>query len=113
MTATIKIKNTDTGITFTARIVKEGDRYGRDMCLTHEEGKEPLIEFYDSRYPFDRAPEGEVLGQFVSRYYVSTLRNSLARNGDVTGLCLDGGVRDWTLNRPAMMVVHGYIEANT
>ena len=107
----IKIKNIETGITFLARIVKVGDRYGRDMCLVND--TRAMIEFYDTRHSFDRDPAGEMLGQFVSRYYVGTLRNSLDRRGEVTGLCLDGGVPDWTLDATAMAVVHGFLDANT
>lgn len=88
------IRNTSTGIVFTMRLVAQGNRYGRENCLTNEKA-EPLVEFYDSRYPFDRDPAGEILGQFVSRYYVETLMK--APNA---GLCLDGGNREsWSLDR--------------
>ena len=43
---------------FNVRIVRAGDRYGRDNCLTHDKD-EPLVEFYDSRYPHTE------YGQFV------------------------------------------------
>ena len=108
MAATLKIKNTTTRVPFTARIVNKGDRYGADMCLTHKEAA-PLIEFYDARYPFDKAPDGEVLGQFVSRYYVDTLR---ADSGKDRGLNLDGGIADWSLDVPAMHAVDGFIAAH-
>ena len=107
----IKVKNTDTGITFLVRIVKHGERYGRNMCLANESHR-PLVEFYDTRHNFDTDPAGEMLGQFVSRYYADTLQESLERRGGVTGLCLNGEVRDWTLNAPAMAVVHGFMDAN-
>jgi len=32
---------------WTVRVVFEGDRFGRDMCLVHDDA-EPLIEFYDA-----------------------------------------------------------------
>lgn len=91
------IKNTRTGIAFTMRLVREGDRYGRGMCLTHDNAK-ALVEFYDARYPFDKDPAGEVLGQFTGgRYYVDTILKS--PNAE---LCLDGGNADvWTLDAPA------------
>lgn len=91
------IKNTATGIAFTMRLVREGERYGRGMCLTHDK-PEPLVEFYDSRYPFDRDPAGEVLGQFTGgRYYAATLLAS--KNA---GLILDGGNADvWSLDPAA------------
>lgn len=50
----------------------------------------PLARFYDKRYPM----HGEE-GQFISSYYVSTLREPKVGNG---GLALDGGVREWTLS---------------
>src|SRR5690606_39865054 len=47
-----------------------GDSYGLNGCLIHEEN-DPMIEFYDTRYHLSNDWEG--LGQFVSRYYLSTL----------------------------------------
>lgn len=41
------------------RLVKQGDRYGLNNCVTHNE-TEPMIEFYDPRH-------------FVRRYYLSTI----------------------------------------
>ena len=64
-----------TGIAFVVRVVEQGERYGRNMMLTHEEN-EPLVEFYDARHPFDFDLDGNQLGQFVSRYYISTLAKS-------------------------------------
>lgn len=79
------------GIKFNVRIVQEGDNYGLNNCLTHEQ-KEPLVEFYDSRYPHTE------FGQFVSRYNMSTL---LQRNANV-GLDLDGGIADWKIDAKGM-----------
>lgn len=73
---------------FNVRIVRTGDKYGREMCLTHEKD-EPLVEFYDARY-----------NQFVSRYYASTLLES---GGYPGGLCLDGGHPDeWSVSAEGM-----------
>lgn len=63
---------------YNVRIVKPGDRYGLKDCLVNDKGEE-LVEFYDSRYMHTER------GQFVSRYYLSTL---LERDKDV-GLMLD------------------------
>lgn len=79
------------GIKFNVRIVQEGDNYGLNNCLTHEQ-KEPLVEFYDSRYPHTE------FGQFVSRYNMNTL---LQRNANV-GLDLDGGIADWKIDAKGM-----------
>ena len=55
------------------RIVYDGDRYGLRHCLVHHDaGKnDPLVEFYDGTYAGQDGFDPE--GQFVSRYYLSTL----------------------------------------
>jgi len=89
-------KNTN-GVPFNSRIVKKGEAYGRDNCLVHEED-EPVVEFFDARYPFWSDTDGQVLGQFVSSYYVKTL---LSKDGcsttdsRETGIDLHGGEPDW------------------
>lgn len=83
------------GVPFTARIVGRGDRYGMNWCLTND-GAEPLIEFYDRRFPHTE------LGQFVSRYHASTLGNRMGIGG---GLCLDAGVPAWSLDAVAYGMV--------
>ena len=82
---------------FTVRFVNKGDTYGRDFCLTHDKD-EPLIEFYDARYPHTE------FGQFVSSYYVETLR------GHTGGLILDGGIPEWTVSASGMKQVQNLIE---
>jgi len=84
MTKTITITN-DAGITFTARRVEQGDKYGLNFALTHDKA-EPMIEFYDASYAFTE------FGQFVTRYYASTIA------GHRGALCLDGGVKAWNVN---------------
>ena len=76
---------------FNVRIVNAGDKYGRDFCLTND--GEPLVEFYDSRYPHTE------FGQFVSRYFVSTLINH------DRGLVLDGGIPAWSISASGMKQV--------
>lgn len=88
----IKIIN-DNGRIWAVNIVKKGDKYGRDNCLTHDK-EEPLIEFYDCRY------EHTDYGQFVSRYNLSTLLEH--HQAPSMGLCLDGGIPDWSINGKAM-----------
>jgi hypothetical protein len=76
---------------FTMRVVGDGDAYGRDMALTHS-GNDPLVEFYDRRWDHDTDPDGERLGQFISRYRLSTLMEP-GRDGTTvfdTGIMLDG-----------------------
>ena len=59
----------------------------------------PLVEFYDSRYPHTE------FGQFVSRYYVSTILES----GD-KGLCLDCGIPDWSISAKDMAAVRDWLK---
>ncbi len=91
------IRNTQTGIPFTMRLVRQGDGYGRGLGITHDKA-DPLVEFYDARYACEQTQErGAEYGQFVSRYYLSTL----LRDGPNTRLVLDGGVDAWTLDAVA------------
>ena len=70
---------------FNTKIINTGDRYGRADCLTNDGA--PMIEFYDPRY------QHTPIGQFVTRYYVSTI---LER--DSGGLALQGDVPEWTVS---------------
>jgi hypothetical protein len=86
------------GRAFFVRTVLQGDRYGLGDRLTHDNA-DPMIEFYDYQYANVRAfgPRG----QFVSRYYVSTL----AKHPKGAGLCLDGGVPEWSVDGRALAPV--------
>ena len=87
--STLTTTGTD-GRPFTVRIVREGDAYGLNDCLTHDEA-EPLIEFYDaSQDPEAFGPRG----QFVSRYYLTTL----LEHTPGTGLGLEGSVPVWSID---------------
>lgn len=95
--------NTVTGIRFTVKIIRQGDRYGRNDCLTHDK-ETPLVEFHDTRY-----------NQFVSRYYLTTLlrQDQWTANQPsfaVTGLVLDGGVPDWRIDAAGMKPVVAWLE---
>lgn len=74
------------------------------MVLTNESA-DPFVEFYDTRYQFDCDENGHVLGQFVTRYNLSTLNGeseySNGKIGERGGLCLDGGVPEWSLDQQA------------
>ena len=92
---------------FNVRVVNKGDKYGRDFCLTHDEDK-PLVEFYDSRYPHTE------FGQFVSRYYVSTILGEDKWGRAEGGLCLDGGNADsWTVSARHMDIVRSFLKGAT
>jgi hypothetical protein len=90
---------------FNVRIVYKGDTYGRDGCLTHEE-ENPLIEFYDAKQ--DKAKFGQY-GQFVSRYYCSTL---LEQGEYPQGLLLQGGVWEWSISPKGMQAVFDHLHTN-
>ena len=79
------------------RVIERGERYGLDDCLKHERD-DPLVEFYDARYP--KFNSG--LGQFVARYYLSTL---LERPEPKAGLILNTGSPAWTVYPDAMDVL--------
>lgn len=98
MSQTLEIKSR--GIPFNVRIVQQGDNYGLNNCLTHE-SKEPLVEFYDQRYPHTE------FGQFVSRYNITTL---LKRENNL-GLDLDGGIPDWKIDAKEMNDVITWLSA--
>lgn len=87
-------------IKFNVRIVFKDDAYGLNNCLTHDK-LDPLVEFYDTRY------EHTKLGQFVSRYYASTLLES---NND--GLLMDTGSPDWVLSSKAFNRVRFNLSEN-
>ena len=86
---------------FNVRIVFQGEGYGVNDVIIHD-SETPLVEFYDNRYTKINSR-----GQFVSRYYASTLLES--RNRD-SGLNLDGGVAEWTVSAEEMIAVRKYIK---
>ncbi len=89
------------GVVFNVRIVEQDDNYGLKNVLVHDK-EMPLVEFYDSRFK-DKFTE---YGQFVSRYYLDTL---LDRKDDV-GLCLQGGVPEWGIEREGMLKVTEWLK---
>jgi len=97
----------DHGIPFLLRIVRAGDRYGLDDCLTHPHKRDsaaPLVEFYDSRHP--HTPRG----QFVSRYYVDTILGRDRWGTGTGGLCLDGGNASvWFIGEENMARVRAWL----
>lgn len=70
------------------------------------QGESPLVEFYDGRWSFHRAPDsGEVLGQFVSSYRLETLLEKDSGGRDIFDrgrLDLEIGISDWKLGPGAM-----------
>lgn len=89
---------------FNVRILRKGEKYGLNDDLTRD-GNEPLVEFYDLDYQDDYWPRG----QFVSRYYLSTM---LEHEPD-TGLDLDSGVKAWYVDKETMDQVMDWIREET
>jgi hypothetical protein len=98
MTPDLKTVTNHAGTPFRVRIVRVGECYGRDDCLTHggamygrpaQPDALPMIEFYDARQ--DEATFGP-RGQFVSRYYLDTIAECV-REG--RGINLDGCSPSW------------------
>lgn len=83
------------------RIVNTGDNYGLNMCLLNV--KAPMVEFYDVRYPHTQ------YGQFVSRYYISTI---LGDKEYPNGLCLDGRVAAWHVSAEDMQQVITFLKVH-
>jgi hypothetical protein len=73
-----------------------------------DEPREPMVKFYDHTYADDQPgihSRFGPLGQYVADYYVETL---LTGNQD-HGLCLNGGVPVWQIDRSSMMVVRMWL----
>lgn len=97
-------------------VLETGDTYGRGDCFTADE---PMVEFYDRRYQENESGQGShhavgnERGQFVSRYYASTLLNSYDHENGTTrdnrGLNLHGGVPAWSIEAPTYAVILGYV----
>ena len=92
---------------YNVRIVRKGDKYGREFCLTYDKD-EPMVEFYDGRYP-----HADCHGQFVSRYYVATILGTDRYGSGEGGLCLDGGnPNEWSVSEQDMDTVRDYLRKN-
>ena len=84
---------------FNVRIVFRGEGYGLNDVIIHD-SETPLVEFYDNRHA-----KFKPRGQFVSRYYASTLLER--KNG---ALALDLGIPEWTVSAEEMTAVRKYIK---
>ena len=131
MSVTYKAIDPDSGIRWCVRIVFEGDGYGLNHCLTHDE-TEPMIEFYDmdsmAAVKMCRSDDkteaylAKEYGQFVSRYSLSSLRfdEILISHGTVhgktptdwskRGLNLHGGVDRWSVSSAFMVDAMAAVE---
>ena len=87
---------------FNVRMVFKGEGYGLNDSVIHDKDR-PLVEFYDNRRGTDLGRRG----QFVSRYYASTLLESENRD---CGLSLYSDVPEWTVSAEEMIAVRKYIK---
>tara|TARA_R100001460_G_scaffold8582_1_gene21185 strand:- start:567 stop:1079 length:513 start_codon:yes stop_codon:yes gene_type:complete len=92
---------------WTVRVVFQGDRYGRDMCLVHDDA-EPLIDFYDADHDFDTDTDGKILGQFVGQYCANTL---LEDSKTTNGINLHGGVPKWEIEKACYREILSKVES--
>ena len=101
---TLQVTNNE-GRSFNVRLVEKGDSYGLDDCLIHEDqmGLGSMVEFYDATY-VNKNGFGP-RGQFVSRYYLQTLREGRSH---LYGLNLHGGVSEWSLSAENVQTVLRY-----
>ena len=99
----LRIENAK-GRPFFVRVVGPGDRYGRDDVLVYPDPKseyekrqaadgDVLIEFYDAHY--SGVSGFGPRGQFVSRYYLSTLAKGVEHR--IAPLSLQGDEPVWTV----------------
>jgi len=134
MSVTYKAIDPESGIRWCVRIVFFGDNYGRNHCLTYgdreydqDKHDDPLIEFYDmdsgaaaimrNTGNKTEAYLAEEYGQFVGRYYLSSLKFERNSNGKTLtdwsqhGLDLHGGVDRWSVSSEFMVDAMATVEA--
>jgi len=75
------ITNEIVGKTFNVKILRKGDRYGLNKCLTHEDVV-PLVEFYDAE------SNRESEGMFICSYAADTLLGQCKFSGSDISLGL-------------------------
>lgn len=113
---TTTLTDPETGRTWRIKVLNEGDKYGLNDCLTHDDKDDPIVEFYDMAHVaealvnFDAGPghlseyRAEIEGgQFVTRYYISTLRGY--HSPPSAGLDLVGYEPAWKLSGRMMDLV--------
>ena len=133
MSVTYKAIDPESGIRWCVRIVFFGDNYGLNHCLTYGDREfdkkmnEPMIEFYDmdsmAAVKMCRSDDkteaylAKEYGQFVGRYYWSSLKfEGVLRCKTLTdwskrGLTLHGGVDRWSVSSEFMVDAMAAVEA--
>jgi hypothetical protein len=93
--------NAANGTPFAVRYLPLGETYGVRGTLTVE--RRPLVEFWDTRYPFETIALG-LAGQFTGgRYNAETIAAA------VGGLVLDTHTPAWTLDAETMATVRAWL----
>lgn len=93
----LSVVNSENGRKWNIRIVDTGDNYGLNDCLVNDDPA--MVEFWDLKHSEE--------GQFVSRYFISTLLDGECPRG----LCLDGGFPDeWSISAETMKEVVAFIK---
>ena len=80
------------------RIVRKGQKYGRDYCLVNN--KLDIVEFYDIDCDLEKFP----IGQMVSSYYLNTIK---AKEGLFV---LNGEVDKWVITSECMKEIHEWLQ---
>ncbi len=80
------------------RIVKKGEKYGRDYSLVNE--RETIIEFYDLDVNLEKFP----IGQFVASYYLSDIKDRSE------ALNLNGVSDKWFITRDSLKDIQEWLE---
>lgn len=111
----LRTVTTRLGRTFAVRVVPHGARYGRGNCLVNAE--QTMVEFYDTTYAddgFGGVGDGfGPLGQFVSRYLVTSLTADDDYRDARRGLCLHGGSPEvWTVDAATMRDVVQWLDSH-
>jgi len=82
-----------TGKPLRVLLIPAGEQSPNFQCMKPD--TKNLLEFYDARY--DLTPDG----QFISRYYLETLK----RSNSFHGLDLHGGEPDWKIDGRSLTLV--------
>lgn len=107
---TFRITNSQTQGHFTARIIEEGQRFGRGMCLTHEGST--LIEFYAADQGRVEDTEGNVLGCSIGKpRLLSALLDEIHTAPAGHWIALHPAVRRWYLDHSALMELKSKVAA--
>lgn len=100
----------DKGKEFAVVLLMPGAKYGLNDCLTLDDESGPVVEFHELIPETCGGIKGTKLN-FCSRYFLDTLNESWGEEWResrfVGGICLDGGVPEWSIDGQTMEYVVG------